>query len=278
MTSTFLGPSRPTPSSSARTTLIINNIILSQAIAVLMYVGIEMFLVSLPGSPFCSIYHRIKIVTYSIALYTAYFALWFRIYKVFYNNKVVQQKLGKFQQYLSYSAVPFLSIMIIASLAIFQSSPTYRNVSCGCMRAQNTESTRLKWVILLVWITIVQVVLLFTFIYPLRMHRKNMVARGINQTNVISVVKRAATVTGVCVFTDLLNTAFAATYPGQTVYLNHVVYSCNLLVNLAATILTFTTWRKILFPFGKEHDIALAYSVRETRVTIKRDSHLSRNK
>ena len=111
------------------------------------------------------------------------------------------------------------------------------------------------------------------------MHRKNMLARGIDQTNIIPVVKRAAVVTGVCVFTDLLNTVFAATYPGQIVYLNHVVFSCNLLVNLAATILSFATWRKFLFPFGEVPDIFSEHgSVKETRVTIKNDSDLSRIK
>ena len=239
-------------SSSARTTLIINVIILSQAIAVLIYVGIEIFLVSPPGSPFCSIYHRIKIVMYALALFTAYFVLWFRIYTVFYKNKVTQKKMGKTQQYLNYSALPLLCIMIIANLASFLTSPPYKNVSCGCIRVQSTEKGLVKWVILFAWITIFQVILLFSFIYPLCMHRKKMLVQGIDQTCIISVVKRAAIVTGACVLSDMINTAFAATYQGQTVYLNHVVFSSNLLTHFTATILSFATWKEMLFPFGKK--------------------------
>ena len=232
-----------------RATSAINIIILCGAVSVLAYVVIEIPLVSPPENPFCSIYHRIKIVVFAASVFCVYFALWFRIFTVFYRNKVMKKNISKALQYVNLSALPFLFLMVGSNLVSFLSAPAYTSAGCGCKAVQSKENNLIKWAILVICTTVFQVILLFSFIYPLHMHRKKMLSRGFDHKAIIPVVKRAAVVAVVCVISDLINFAFAILYKGSTVYLNHIAFSLNLLVNLVGTILSFANWKEKLLPF-----------------------------
>jgi len=241
----------PKIEASNRGTAIINMVIICGAFSVLVYVGIEIPMVSPPKNPFCAIYHRIKITSFAVAVFCAYFALWFRVFTVFYRNKVMKKNMSKLLQYVNISALPFLCLMVASNLVSFLSAPPYTYAGCGCKAVQSTENNAIKWAILVICTTVFQVVLLFSFTYPLCLHRKKMLSRGCDHGAIIPIVKRAAVVAFVCIISDLLNFAFAALYKGPTVYPNHIAFTCNLLVNLIGTIMSFANWREKLLPFVK---------------------------
>ena len=233
---------------SSRATFVIDLNIIFGAFSVLIYVGIEIPMLSPPRNHFCSIYHRVKIVSFAAALFCGYFALWFRVFSVFYRNKIMKKSMSKVLQYVNISVLPLLLIVVSSNLALFLSAPAYTYAGCGCKAVQAQTNNAVKWAILAVCTIVFQVVLVFSFIYPLRLHRKKMLNRGFDHRSSIPIVKRAAVVAVVCVVSDLLNFAFAAIYKGTTVYANHIAFSCNLLINLIGAILSFANWRKKLFP------------------------------
>ena len=241
----------PKIEASNRATAVINMVIICGASAVLIYVGIETPMVSPPMGPFCGVYHRIKILSFAVAVFCAYFALWFRVFTVFYRNKVMKKNMSKVMQYVNISALPLLCLMVASNLVSFLSAPPYEYAGCGCKAVQSTENNAIKWAILVICTTVFQSILLFSFTYPLYLHRKKMLSRGCDHGTIIPIVKRAAVVACVCVVSDLLNFAFAAIYKGPTVYPNHIVFACNLLVNVIGTIMSFANWREKLLPFKK---------------------------
>ena len=227
-------------------------VIICGAISVLIYVGIEISLVKPPTSSFCEIYHRIKILSFALTVFCVYFALWFRVFTVFYRNKVMKKNMSKVLQYVNISAFPFLLLMVASNLVSFLSAPPYTSVGCGCRAVQSQENNAIKWAILVICTTAFQAILLFSFIHPLRLHRKKMLTRGVDHSPIMSIVKRAAVVAVICVVSDLLNFAFAAIYKGPTVYPNHIAFSCNLMINVIGTVVSFANWREKLLPFRKE--------------------------
>jgi len=238
--------------------------------SVMMNAIIDLPMISPPRCPgFCAIQGRIKDVTFGATLICAYFVLWFRIYIVFYQNKLMKQDINKFVQIVNISAMPLLLVTVIAIIVRYLKQPGFVYAGCGCRATHTRNDFIINWVALVVCTAVFQIVFLFCFVYPLYLHRKKMQSCGCNQPSIIQIVKRAAIAAGVCITSDLLNLLFALGYrdpnksishPLQT-YLSYMIFTINLLVNLSATILSFANWRNKVFPIGKEFDNE---SVRQT--------------
>ena len=166
----------------------------------------------------------------------------------------MKQSVSKTLQVLNVFTLVFEFLMVGSNLFLFLSAPAYTNMPCACQAVQAKENNLVKWAVLVACTTAFQFTLLFTFIYPLHLHRKKMLNCQTDQRSIIPVVKRASVVAGVCVVSDLLNSGFAIAYKGETVYINHIVFSCNLIVNLMGVIFTFANWREKLLPCRKKKD------------------------
>ena len=166
----------------------------------------------------------------------------------------MKQSVSKTLQVLNAFTLVFEFLMIGSNLFLFLSAPAYTNMPCACRAVQAKENSSVKWIVLLACIIAFQFTLLFTFIYPLHLYRKKMLNRITYQRSIIPVVKRASVVAGICIVSDLLNSGFAIAYKGETVYINHIVFSCNLIVNLIGVIFTFENWREKLLPCRRKKD------------------------
>ena len=247
--------------SKNRATSIVNSVTLNCAVFAFVYISVEIPLVVAPVQKFCGVYHRIKIVSFALAITSSYFALWYRVFSMFYRNRVTRESMNKLMKIIIFLPLILLFLVLVSNFYVFLSAPVYKNIDCGCQAVQEKEINSVKWLLLVISTTTFQGTLLFSFIYPLYMHRKKMLNRGFDQQQIIPVVKRAAVVAVVCVVSDLINSAFEITYKGDTVYLNHIVLSLNLLVNLLGAILSFANWRKKLFPCQKQK----RYFVKESK-------------
>ena len=229
--------------------LVVNFVTVCGAVFALVFFTIEIPLFIPPTLLFCNVYDRIKTICYAGAIFCAYFALWYRIHSVFYSNSVMKQSISKLLQFIDIITIILLILMVGVNLFVFLSAPAYFNMPCACRDVQSNENNLVKWTILVACTTAFQFTLLFTFIYPLHLHRKKMLNCQIDQRSIIiPVVKRALAVAGVCVASDWLNFTFAIAYEEETVYVHHIVHGCNLIVNIMGVFLSFANWREKLFP------------------------------
>ena len=168
------------------------------------------------------------------------------------------KNVSKVLQFINISALLFLFLVVVVNLVLFLSAPAYISAGCGCQPVQSKGNNSIKWAVLFACTTAFQVILLFSFIYPLCMHRKKMLQQGVDHKLIISVVKRAAIVAAFCISSDLFNSVFAIVYAGKTVYVNNIVFSCTLLVNVIGVIVSFANWKEKIFPFGEKLEPAAA--------------------
>ena len=221
-----------------------------------MFVTTEFPLLTPQKDFFCHICTRTRAVWYSGTAFCVYFALWYRIHAVFYRNSITKQIISKPLQVLNYITIVFLVLMVGSNLIIFLFAPAnlILSISCACKAINLNENNSIKWIVLVTTTTAFQFMLLFNLIYPLYLHKKKMLNRHTDQRYIIAVVKRAVAVAGVCVVTDLLTFGFSLSYDGETLYIHHIVYSCNLMVNLMGVFFTFANWREKLLPCKNKND------------------------
>ena len=234
---------------------VINFVTACGGIFVFLFVTTEIPLLVPPNDLFCKIYNQIKTVYYGGADFCAYFALWYRIHSVFYRNSVMKQSISKPLQVLNYAAITFIALMAVINLSIFLFAPANSIISapCTCRALSVSGSKLVKWILLVTSTMTFQIILLFIFIYPLHLHRKKMLNHQTHQSSIILVVKRALAVAGVCIVSDLLGFVFSVFAESRTLYIHHIVYSSNLIVNITGVAFTFTNWREKLLPCKKSN-------------------------
>ena len=234
---------------------VINFVTVCGGIFAFLFVTMEIPLLVPPNDLFCKIYNQIKTFYYGGAGFCAYFALWYRIDSVFYRNSIVRQSISKPLQVLNYTAITFIVLMVGINLSIFLFDPAnlILSVPCACQAVSSNKNNFIKWILLAASAIASQFILLFTFIYPLYLHRKKMLNRQTDQRSIIPVIKRASVVAGVCIVSDLLSFVYSVFSGAKTLYIHHVVYSCNLIVNLTGVVFTFANWREKLLPCKKSN-------------------------
>ena len=239
-----------------RSTAHINIIIITAAVFSLIFVASQFPLVVVPGNDFCHNYYYVKVLSYASAMFCIYFALWYRVFAVFYRNKFMRKSIKKYLQYINVAAMPLLSVTVISNVAVFLSSPGYELAGCACNSIENVDdnpvNSTIKRIFLVLSTLGFQIVLLFSFIHPLHLHRKKMLQTGMDYKSAVPLVKRAAIVGVVCILSDLIDFGFAVFFQSPTLYTYDIVVRCNVVVNLVATIMAFANWREKLFPFNKK--------------------------
>lgn len=229
---------------------VVNTLLVISSWFGLMYVVVEFPLIALPPpDQFCPVYHRIKQICYGVCLVSVYLTLWFRVFTAFYWDKVSKKSTSSCARFFNFFAIAFLVTITISNYIVFLSGPAYVTQAYGCAPVVATKSDRLKWIILGATTIVCQLIMLASLIYPLYLHRNKMLDRGCNTKTVIPLIKRSALMTGLCIASDLVTSVFATSYKSHTVYINHVVFSTNLLVNITCVICSFSDHREKLFPF-----------------------------
>ena len=243
-------------SSSDQAMSVINFATICGAIFVFVYVTMEIPLLTPQNDFFCHICNRTKVVLYGGSVFCVYFVLWYRVHSAFYGNAITKHTISKPLQVLNYIAIVFIILMAGINLIIFLFAPVNLiiSISCACQSISLNENSSIKWIVFVISTTAGQFILLFILIYPLYLHKKKVLNHHTDQKFIIPVVKRAVAVAGVCVLSDLLTFGFSLFYYGETLYIHHIVYSCNLMVNLMGVFLTSSNWREKLFPFKSNTD------------------------
>ncbi|CAK8682773.1 unnamed protein product [Clavelina lepadiformis] len=259
---------------------VVNLMILVAAVSVLVYDGIEIPLIVPQVQPFCAVYQRIKIVSFGMTFASVYFALWFRVYTAFYSNSILKKITSRVPKIINGLTLAFLALIVVSNFVLFFTTATYATTPKGCSPVQNKENNKIKWAVLVLCTTAFQVMLLYSFIYPLRVQQQKRLARGFDPKSTMPILKRAAITAVVCVLSDILNSVFAILYKNPTVYINHIVFSCNLLINLVAVVLSAANWREKIVPCRCSiHVVPVSgrkYSSQATGSTGTRNLHINR--
>ena len=168
----------------------------------------------------------------------------------------MRKSIPKYLQYINIAAMPLLCVMVISNVVVFLSSPGYVSAGCACNDIKNVDGNpvnlTIRWIFLILTTLFFQIVLLFSFIHPLHLHRKKMLRTGMDYKATVPYVKRAAIVGVVCILSDLIDFGFAVIFQSPTLYIFDIIIRCNVVVNLVGTIMAFTNWREKLFPFNKK--------------------------
>jgi len=204
----------------------------------------------------CTAYYYITLFGNGAVFFCSYFILWFRSFKLFYHNKKLKLITKTWVRYVHFSALPLL-IMVTTSLAVLQwTPPVYIAENCICpifysSKSDATFFARLVFTYYIISIFFFNIVFLFSFVYPLCLHKRAMSRGGINQDNcIMAIMKRAAIVGVSLVFSDLAIfgiVVFVAIPPGSRGY--PILLSFNSLIKVLAIIMSFSDWREKLFPF-----------------------------
>ena len=201
-----------------------------------------------PREPFCVFYDQFTTIVAGISFGCACFALWFRVYAIFYRKPIVRSSTSRKICFLSKSAVVYLFFMIIVTLAVFLSSPPYETVSIGCRRRSSGNNSAIKWSLAIASFILFQATLFFLLVYPLVRHRKKSIHLGNESTKVMPIIKRAFFTALVCVLSNALAAFYGIVSKETLTYVRHVVYGVNLTVILIALICFSVDWKERLFP------------------------------
>ncbi|XP_076824764.1 uncharacterized protein LOC143470483 [Clavelina lepadiformis] len=239
---------------SRRDGAVLTMLVFVTVISFLMYMLVEMPLFWGVESPYCMHYHRTKIVCTAVGLFSVYFALWYRVYTVFYLNPLLRSTTSKPARVLNRLTLVFLFFMTIVNMTVFLVSPLYQTTPVGCLKVQSKKGASVKWGLLVSTTITFQLLLLYSLIYPLNVHRKKMHDRGLEGKTTFPLIKRAAITAGVVILSDTLNAVYALVNKQDIVYIRHIVYGTNMLINLLALLFSFTDWRERIFPWKTASD------------------------
>ena len=219
-------------------------------LSVLVYMIIEMHVLWRMKDSFCYQYRLTNTICTTVGLFSVYFVLWYRLHTVFYLNPILQQTTSKLVFILNKLTVVLLVCMTAINIVTFLCSPHYVTTPFGCVNVHKTEEALLKWFLLLSSTAFFQALLFFSLVYPLRRHRQEMLNCGVRPIFLKPIVKRAIIVACICLISDALNVVYALTNQEKTIYIAHVVYGTNMLINMLALLMSFTDWKQRLFPWN----------------------------
>jgi len=234
----------------------ITKVILVEVMFALVYVVADILpqLTDSLGNKFCEIRDYIRLWAYTIAAFCSYFALWLRTYAVFYRKEVVKQFVKKWVRFVHILSLVLLVIYFISLLLIFWPFFIHIAADCSCRILDNSKSylamIMFLWIYNIAAVLLLQALFLFSFIYPLYLHKKKMHQRGFDEIkSTIPIMKRATIVAVVLIASDLLVVGFAVVFQTPNVRFQHFSASINLLVNAISTNMCFANWRERLFPY-----------------------------
>ena len=184
----------------------------------------------------------------AVSFTAAFFALWFRVFIIFYRHPLIKASLSKFVIVMSKAVVLFLVVMVGVNLFNFLTAPAYVTCPFGCMRVKDETQSALKWGMLVASVVLFQATLLFLFVYPLIMHRKNMINSGFQSKLVLPIIKRAFVTAIFCIISNIVIGFYGIASEEKFTYIRHIVYGINFVISLVALLCFSADWKERLFP------------------------------
>lgn len=203
--------------------------------------------------PFCLFYHRFSTTMAGVSFGCSCFALWFRVYAIFYRHPFIRSTMSWKVRFLSKSAVVYLLLAVVVNLFAFLSAPPYETDPVGCRRTRSSSHTAIKWGLLISTFALFQVTLFFLLVYPLVRHRKQTLSLGNESTNIIPIIKRGFFTALVCVLSNAFTALFGIVSKETFTYMRHLVYGTNFVICLIALICFSADWRERLSPCYLNH-------------------------
>ena len=181
-------------------------------------------------------------------LFCSYFILWFRTFTVFYRKNKTRQLTKKWARYVHFITFPLLIAVITSILAMQWTTPTFISNNCTCFEVAVTDRSFLMFSLTyyILCTLFFNAAFVFSFVYPLHLHRKKLRHSRINQGDyIMPVAARAAKVGAILVVNDsviFLVLVFSLIPAGSPVY--HMLISISLLVRVLTIIMSFANWRR----------------------------------
>ncbi|XP_018670854.2 uncharacterized protein LOC108950223 [Ciona intestinalis] len=220
-------------------------------LAIFVFISMELPLVTVQHGIFCAVYEKIKCVCFGLAQLGVYSVFWLRLLTAFYLNTILRNHISKVMQMFVRATCWFLIIMTIVNTSIFLYAPPYLTSRVGCLKVSSIGGFHPKWAVLIITTTFCQGCLLFYFMYPILLHKKNMSMTGVKTKSLVTLVKKLLIVMIICMTSNFIGYSFLAFYKSVTAYETHLVFSIGLLIHLMALVFSFKNWRRRIFPFLK---------------------------
>jgi len=167
----------------------------------------------------------------------------------------MKQITKKWVRYVHFSTLPLLILVTVSIIVIQWSPPVYIADNCACPTNNGFQNISVFInfaVAYYVTATLIfHVVFVFSFVYPLYLHKKSMPPGGLNQDNyIMPIMNRAAVVGGVLVLLELVIgiVFFTVILPSSSRGF-HILASSDLLIKVFAMIMSFSDWQEKLFPY-----------------------------
>ncbi|CAK8683047.1 unnamed protein product [Clavelina lepadiformis] len=230
--------------------IIFDIFLIVNAVTVLTYNVSELPLLTAQQAPFCEIQSKVKTACGALLYAFVYFSLWLRIYKLFYSNKCTMTVTNGVSRFLSRAALLIFLTSVVVAAWKFLSAPPYQTTINGCIKLKSQQVTSLKWGFLLGTTVTFEILLLYLLVYPLILHRRRMEIHGFDVAKIIPLIRKAFIVSLICIISDGATVLFAMVTEQPHGYLRHIVYGCNMLTNLLASLYSFSHWKDRLWPWN----------------------------
>nr|XP_018666976.1 uncharacterized protein LOC108949417 [Ciona intestinalis] len=220
----------------------------------LVFNAVQIPMISSIYEPYCYYYEKVLVVTFGLAVMSTYLVLWLRMLSAFYMNPVVSSNIPKKLRYFAFGTCAVIQVMIAVYIGVFLATQPYKTFEKGCLKVGSFGTGIIKWAIVGTTTALGQGCLLFYFIYPLYMHRRNMLSSGINEKSTIPLIKRLALMMTICVVVSFLCYLILIVHTTKYTYVKHILLSIIVLVHLlTAYSQTFPMWIGYVAPCLKKY-------------------------
>ena len=203
----------------------------------------------------CNNLRAIKNILYVFCISPLYIILWMR-QRMFYTSRL-QNIFNKFVKTLSASVIVIMIIGNIIGISLFLGTRKYASHPTGCVIASSTVNTKLPGAVLLGCTVIFQIILLFLFLYPLILHKKDAERLDVKNSNIWNVIRRICILTTLTVIFDVSAAVVTLIIDDLVISVfRQLVYDVSLFVACICVILAFNDWKQRLFPFLSQTDSA----------------------
>ena len=225
-----------------------------EALFTLVYASIGIPLVWPPDIHFCSSYFYSRSILYGFGMFCSYFVLYFRSHIALYRNTMIKESMSKCWLCLNKLGTSLFLLCTIPYVVVYYVTVSFvfETTNCGCKVVAQNKPNLSAYFAIITSMLLFRIFFMILFIYPLYRHNKKMCGRGIERQNfVMPAIKRAVVAGGVVVTADFVAwLIIGLNFSSTTTYVDLTLFTCNLFINLIATLSSFTNWREKLFPFS----------------------------
>lgn len=196
----------------------------------------------------CDISMKFKLACHIAALLCVYLILWLR-QRIFYHHPRLKHLTSKFVRFVSLMMSIVIICGLLLTLALFVGAGKYEGTSHGC-EVINGPLVKTRWIVLISCTVMFQICLLSLFIYPLIKHTSTMqrsrTATKVRRDMIMSLVKRAAATSTLCMLSDVLSTVLVVFTRERIINLTSFIYDVNIIVNGFCMVMSFPDWKQRL--------------------------------